>query len=357
MPATNAVILIPDISGFTHFMSSMELEHASHLISSFLETIVKAANGRFEVSEIEGDAVLLYKKGGVETKQELLDQCLEIFNAFHYQRKALQQVVLCHCGACQSIINLSVKFIAHYGVISEFKVDRFVKASGIDMIIAHRLLKNSINSSEYILLTDNLIKQVSDQNNECGLAWKASSEEFASIGKVNFQYAVIEDLKSTVPDPPKHELKYEDQNQGFFQLDIGAPYKDVYMALIDMPARIHWMGGLTAVKQEDTHAFVGSIHYCSLNEVTAEISPVHVKHEKSGIDYAETVIIKDADIYSVYEYRFRPSGQGCSLSARIVSMENKNLPGPKHTFLFDGLKTSCQTFKAFCENGFQPLKK
>ena len=50
MPATNAVILIPDISGFTHFMSSVELEHASHLISSFLETIVKAANGRFEVS-------------------------------------------------------------------------------------------------------------------------------------------------------------------------------------------------------------------------------------------------------------------------------------------------------------------
>ena len=94
MPATNAVILIPDISGFTQFMSSMELEHASHVISSFLETIVKAANGRFEVSEIEGDAVLLYKKGGVETKQELLDLCLEIFNAFHYQRKTMQQVVL-----------------------------------------------------------------------------------------------------------------------------------------------------------------------------------------------------------------------------------------------------------------------
>jgi class 3 adenylate cyclase len=74
MPATNALILIPDISGFTHFMSSMELEHASHLISSFLETIVNAAEDKFEVSEIEGDAVLLYKKDGFATKQELLDQ-------------------------------------------------------------------------------------------------------------------------------------------------------------------------------------------------------------------------------------------------------------------------------------------
>jgi hypothetical protein len=357
MPSTNAVILIPDISGFTHFMSSMELEHASHVITSFLETIVKATNGRFEVSEIEGDAVLLYKKGGVETKQELLDLCLEIFNAFHYQRKMMQQVVLCHCGACQSIINLSLKFIAHYGVISEIKVDRFVKASGLDMIIAHRLLKNSINSGEYILLTDNLLHQVSDQKNECGLAWKTSAEEFASIGKVNFQYAVIEDLKSTVPDPPKHDVKYIDHDQGFYELDIMAPYKDVYMALMDMVGRVHWMSGLKEVKQESDHPFVGSIHYCSFDEVRAEISPLHVEHRKSGIHYAETMIIKDADIYSVYEYLFRPSGSGCSLAVRILSMEDKDLSEQKHTFLFDALKASCHTFKAFCENGFQPLKK
>jgi len=167
----------------------------------------------------------------------------------------------------------------------------------------------------------------------------------------------IESLKSVVPDPPKHDVKFTDENQAFFELDIMAPYKDVFMALIDIPTRIHWMGGLTEVKQEDTHAFVGSIHYCAFNEVTAEISPIHVKHGESGIEYAEKMVMKDADIYSVYEYRFRPSGNGCRLSARVLSMENKILPGPKHSFLFDGLKASCHTFKAFCENGFQPLKK
>jgi hypothetical protein len=89
MPASTATILIPDISGFTEFMTTTELEHGAHIISSFLETIVKSADENFEVSEIEGDAVLLYKKGEPISRKELLDQCLKIFNAFHYQRKLI----------------------------------------------------------------------------------------------------------------------------------------------------------------------------------------------------------------------------------------------------------------------------
>jgi hypothetical protein len=141
MATTPVTILIPDISGYTDFMSSIELEHGTHLIGSFLETILQQANPDFEVSEIEGDAVLLYKKGGVSSKEEIVDQCLKMFNAFHTQRKMIQSVVLCPCGACQGMINLSLKFIAHHGNVSELKVGKFVKASGIDMIIAHRLLK------------------------------------------------------------------------------------------------------------------------------------------------------------------------------------------------------------------------
>ena len=59
MPVTNATILIPDISVFTQFMSVTELEHGSHLISDFLETIIQNVDESFEISEVEGDAVLL----------------------------------------------------------------------------------------------------------------------------------------------------------------------------------------------------------------------------------------------------------------------------------------------------------
>lgn len=302
MPATNAIILIPDISGFTRFMGSMELEHASHIITDFLETIVQHSERKFEVSEIEGDAVLLYKKGGLESKQEMLDQCLSIFHAFHYQRKVMQQVVLCHCGACQSIINLSLKFVAHYGIISEIKVNRFVKASGMDMIIAHRLLKNNIHSDEYILLTEKFLQQLNDHSDQSGLTWQLSAEEFPSIGKVNFEFALLEDLKSKVPDPPKNEINYSKSTRAFFELEIAASFKDVYMAVIDMPNRIHWMKDLKEVKQEGDHPFVGSVHHCIYKDVHVKVSPALVRHEDLEIFYAETHTAEAMNTFAIYEF-------------------------------------------------------
>ncbi|MEI9810130.1 MAG: hypothetical protein WDO16_20925 [Bacteroidota bacterium] len=57
MAEINTTILIPDISGFTEFMTSTELSHASHAINMLIDAIVKAVNDEYEVSEIEGDAV------------------------------------------------------------------------------------------------------------------------------------------------------------------------------------------------------------------------------------------------------------------------------------------------------------
>ena len=238
MPATTATILIPDISGFTNFVSTMELEHGSHLISSFLETIVQNVDESFEVSEIEGDAVLLYKKGGVASRQEILDQCLKIFQAFHFQRKMIQQMVLCPCGACQGLIDLSLKFIAHQGTITEIKVNRFTKAAGLDMIIAHRLLKNSITSHEYVLMTESFLQQVNDAPDSTGLEWQTSADDFESIGKINYQYALLKQIKDSVPDPPKPAVTEYINESSFITLQIAAPFKEVYMVLIDMPGQI-----------------------------------------------------------------------------------------------------------------------
>jgi hypothetical protein len=63
------------------------------------------------------------------------------------------------CRTCQAIINLSLKFVVHRGPVAEIKVGRFVKQSGPEMIVAHRLLKNSIDNHEYLLVTEKLYKR------------------------------------------------------------------------------------------------------------------------------------------------------------------------------------------------------
>jgi hypothetical protein len=59
----NATIFIPDISGYTDFMSTTELEHSSHIINELLDLLVQSNATACTLAEVEGDALLFYRKG------------------------------------------------------------------------------------------------------------------------------------------------------------------------------------------------------------------------------------------------------------------------------------------------------
>ncbi len=103
----SATILLPDISGYTEFLTKTELVHSSHIINELLEAILAANSGEFVLSEvpIEADA--------------LVRQCLSMFESFHTQLKIIERDSICHCGACKAASNLTLKFIAHHGVVQE----------------------------------------------------------------------------------------------------------------------------------------------------------------------------------------------------------------------------------------------
>src|SRR6476620_3314731 len=117
--STTATILIPDISGFTEFMTNTELSHGSFAISMLINTIIDAVGDEYEISEIEGDAVLMFKRGAAPSQQEIQRTCIKIFNAFHFQRKWMQQHAVCPCKACNEITHLTLKFVAHHGPVGE----------------------------------------------------------------------------------------------------------------------------------------------------------------------------------------------------------------------------------------------
>ena len=142
--AESATILIPDISGYTEFLTKTELVHSSHIINELLDAILAPNSGDFELSEVEGDALLLYHKGKPIEADALVRLCLSMFESFHKQIKIIERDSVCQCGACKTASNLSLKFVAHHGMVQEIKVRQFTKCSGVDMVVAHRLLKNRI---------------------------------------------------------------------------------------------------------------------------------------------------------------------------------------------------------------------
>jgi len=208
MAETNATILIPDISGFTEFVTTTELGHCALAINFLMDAMLNAIGEEYEVSEIEGDAVLLIKKGPAPSPKEIQDTCLKIFNAFHFQRKWMEQYTICPCGACQAITHLTLKFVVHHGPLAEIKVGRFVKQSGTEMIVAHRLLKNSIRNNEYVLMTEKLLQQATDSTEEIDMEWTSATEEYASLGKIEYRFALLNEARKQVPEPPAPQSHY-----------------------------------------------------------------------------------------------------------------------------------------------------
>jgi hypothetical protein len=66
----------------------------------------------------------------------------------------LIQSTTCTCNACTHIEKLRLKVVVHSGEALFHRVFNFVELAGVDVIIVHRLLKNSVAADQYLLLTE-----------------------------------------------------------------------------------------------------------------------------------------------------------------------------------------------------------
>ena len=107
----SAFIYIPDISGFTKFVTETEINHSQHIISELIEIIIDGNELEFKISEVEGDAVLFYKMGNPPSITDVLSQSKNIFTRFHEHLAIIKRDNVCQCGACRSSTNLTLKFI------------------------------------------------------------------------------------------------------------------------------------------------------------------------------------------------------------------------------------------------------
>ncbi len=191
----DAVILIPDISGFTRYVANSDIEHSQDKIAFLLESVLDNNFLDFEVSEIEGDAILFYKIKPSCSGMEILHQCRLMFTAFHQKLDELKMSG-CKCRSCQGLDTLSLKFVIHYGKVGSIMVKNYCKLFGRDLIIAHRLLKNNINSKEYILFTESFDRQFKPFNTKTkdNMDRNQYQAEIGDIGKIRCYYMDVAEI-------------------------------------------------------------------------------------------------------------------------------------------------------------------
>lgn len=142
-------LLLADVSGYTKFLTGTELEHSHAIVTELTKLIRARLVPPMRFVKLEGDAVFCF--AGVdafpdgERLLELVESCY-----FDYTSRLLDMTrsTTCACDACRAIGGLGLKFVVHFGTfIVDRDEDGRVDLAGADVILAHRLLKNTVTES------------------------------------------------------------------------------------------------------------------------------------------------------------------------------------------------------------------
>ncbi|HAV78581.1 MAG TPA: hypothetical protein DCX53_14630 [Anaerolineae bacterium] len=151
-------LVLADISGYTSFLASVELEHAHEILADLLEVIVDKFKSILTISKLEGDAVFAYVlESKIPRGEALLELIESTYVAFRQRRDSSNRATTCTCRACQSMPSLELKFFVHHGNFIVQRIAGIRELVGSDVNLAHRLMKNHItehtNWTAYALFT------------------------------------------------------------------------------------------------------------------------------------------------------------------------------------------------------------
>ncbi|BDZ44789.1 DUF2652 domain-containing protein [Naasia aerilata] len=203
MTTERAALLIADIGGYTEYMGShrMSLAHAEVNTARMLDRMIEAAPG-FELIEIEGDAAFLSRPVRPQDPEsavgDILGAAVAMHRAFHLEREYVE-ANLCPCGGCREARALKLKFVAHVGEVARQAIRGRTKLVGIDVILVHRLLKNSVPVPEYVLLSEELART---DPRALPAAGGEITADLEGIGSVRAHFVDIGDLDDAPPPLP-----------------------------------------------------------------------------------------------------------------------------------------------------------
>lgn len=159
-PSTyKALLVIADISGFTRFMKSHE--NAANrampveVVVELLRAVISAAAPPLKLAEVEGDAAFFYAlcRDDDDISAELAAIKKQVMGFFRSFYQTLHR--LCALNPCaRKAQDLRLKVVIHAGEVALEHIHGFDKLFGMDVILAHRLLKNSVPAQEYVLMTE-----------------------------------------------------------------------------------------------------------------------------------------------------------------------------------------------------------
>ena len=291
--ADEVLFFIPDLGGFTKFIAETEIQHSQHIIKELLELLVDANTLGMKVSEFEGDAVLFYRNGARPSLEQLVQQARKMYLDFHTHLKKFEYSRVCQCGACAGATGIALKMVAHFGSAGTMQVKDQLKFIGKDIIIAHRLLKNSVNLPQYLLVTRSTLSGSEAADGQLG-SFANGADAYDNLGTVEYHFKSLDVYKDEVRvNPPVPAGLNNPRKMAQVTQRIDAPIEQVYQRLIDLPGRMNWIENIAKVEMPDEEPNrIGKTHRCVAGDGGIEVMTTEVKVSDTTMEIWETDLKK-----------------------------------------------------------------
>jgi uncharacterized protein YndB with AHSA1/START domain len=260
----SACFVIADISGYTQFLAGVELDHAHDIITDLMDTLVRSLRPPFRLAKFEGDAAFLYAVADKVDGSAIQDAIESTYFAFRKRLRDIKQATACACSACSEMQRLDLKFVSHHGEFVTHKMAGRAELAGRDVILVHRLLKNTVNERlgghAYALYSDACIQAMGIDPVAQGLV-----EHRESIDVIGDVTCWVRDLHQTwreENDRRRHEVSREAAAM-VLEFDIAAPRQTVWEYWTAPGQRPRWRAADEVIESSNGgRRGIGTTNHC-----------------------------------------------------------------------------------------------
>lgn len=246
----SAYFVIADISGYTGFLAENDLVHAHGVISELTSLLIEKLSSPFRFVELEGDAVFVYAPSpAVEDSERLLEILEDCYGAFRLCLEQMQTNTSCGCSACSTISDLDLKFVAHFGDYLPQETPNGTQLMGPDVVLLHRMLKNSVSSTTgiqaYAFLTDAFVGRAFLA--DTGLGLQAHEEQYPDVGKIHGRVVDLVGSAEVYRKNARIRIS-EDDADLLIEATLDAPASIAWAYFIEAERRKRWQRDTTSVE-------------------------------------------------------------------------------------------------------------
>lgn len=286
----HSLLFIPDISGFTQFVQSTEAAHSQHVIAELLEVLIDSNISGLELAEIEGDALFFYKEEDTLSQEKLLAQIEHMFVAFYSHLKMLETNRICPCNACATAPRLELKIVAHCGELQFIEVRGNRKPFGRHVIEAHRMLKNSVDSDNYAMISTYLADGIGMAHNYQSALYKFQDGQDEYDGKsMTYVYSLIDPTKlNLTPVQETIHLTFDRAPDFSFTKELSVTAEKLLETISNYRFRHEWAPGVDRYEFNDNEVTrKGTEHVCVIDGKSLDFVTVSTDAEPGQIVYGE----------------------------------------------------------------------